>query len=70
VQNAGDGIAIIVQIESVQAVANIEEITVVGGVAAVFIGPSDLAASMGLLSQQDPLDVVAAVEHCIATVNP
>ncbi|MCU1478155.1 MAG: 2,4-dihydroxyhept-2-enedioate aldolase [Subtercola sp.] len=68
-QNAGDGISIIVQIESVEAVANLEEITLVDGVSAVFIGPSDLAASMGLLGQQDHPDVVAVVERCIATVK-
>ncbi|MEE3571805.1 aldolase/citrate lyase family protein, partial [Pseudomonas aeruginosa] len=31
--------------------------------------PSDLAASMGLLGQQDHPDVVAAVEHCIRVVK-
>ncbi|MCU1480404.1 MAG: 5-keto-4-deoxy-D-glucarate aldolase [Subtercola sp.] len=68
-QNAGDDITIIVQIESVDAVANVAEIAAVDGVDAVFVGPSDLAASMGLLGQQDHPDVVAAVEHCIAAVK-
>ncbi len=37
----------IVQIESTGALARIEDIASVEGVDAVFIGPSDLAASMG-----------------------
>ena len=36
---------------------------------AVFIGPSDLAASMGLLGQQDHPDVVETVERCIRAVT-
>ncbi|WP_207344685.1 HpcH/HpaI aldolase/citrate lyase family protein [Arthrobacter sp. E3] len=62
---ATDTITVIVQIESTQAVENIESIMAVDGIDAVFIGPSDLAASMGVLGQQEHPDVVAAVEHCI-----
>ena len=32
----------------------------------IFLGPSDLAASMGLLGQQEHPKVRAAVEHCLA----
>lgn len=62
---AGDTITVIVQIESREAVDNAAEIAAVDGIDAVFIGPSDLAASMGVLGQQEHPDVVAAVEHCI-----
>ena len=62
---ATDTITVIVQIESTQAVENIDSIMAVDGIDAVFIGPSDLAASMGVLGQQEHPDVVAAVEHCI-----
>ncbi|MDQ6752172.1 MAG: HpcH/HpaI aldolase/citrate lyase family protein [Actinomycetota bacterium] len=62
---AAETITVIVQIESRKAVENAAEIVAVDGIDAVFIGPSDLAASMGLLGQQDHPDVVAAVEHCI-----
>ena len=65
-QSAGERISVIVQIESSDAVANIDEIVVVPGLAGIFLGPSDLAASMGVLGQQDHPDVIAAVEHCIA----
>ncbi|MBC7591329.1 MAG: 2-dehydro-3-deoxyglucarate aldolase [Salinibacterium sp.] len=50
-----------VQIETAAAVEAAAEIAAVDGVDAVFVGPSDLAASMGLLGQQTHPDVVAAV---------
>jgi 4-hydroxy-2-oxoheptanedioate aldolase len=63
--HASESITVIVQIESAQAVENVGEILAVDGIDAVFIGPSDLAASMGVLGEQEHPDVVAAVEHCI-----
>ena len=62
---ASSTISLTVQIESTAAVEHVEEILAVDGVDAIFVGPSDLAASMGLLGQQDHPDVMAAVEHCI-----
>ncbi|MBB5850330.1 HpcH/HpaI aldolase/citrate lyase family protein [Amycolatopsis umgeniensis] len=50
-----------VQIESTAGVAAAAEIAAVDGVDGVFVGPSDLAASMGLLGQQTHADVTAAV---------
>lgn len=48
-------VALIAQIEHIRAVRNIEEILEVSGLAAVFIGPYDLSASLGLPGQvQDP----------------
>jgi len=58
-----------VQIETDAAVRSARTIAEVDGVDAVFIGPSDLAASMGLLGQQEHPDVVAAVEQTIAEVR-
>jgi len=58
-------ISVTVQIESTAAVAAVKDILAVDGVDAVFLGPSDLAASMGLLGQQEHAEVRAAVEHCI-----
>lgn len=62
---ASQTISLTVQIESATAVANAAEILAVDGIDAVFIGPSDLAASMGLLGQQSHPDVVAAVLQTI-----
>ncbi|MGM7670936.1 HpcH/HpaI aldolase family protein [Microbacterium sp. A93] len=68
-QRAHEITSLTVQIETDAAVRNARAIAEVDGVDAVFIGPSDLAASMGLLGQQEHPDVVAAVEQTIATVR-
>ncbi len=47
VENANDQLAVIVQIEHVEAARNIESILEVAGVDAAFIGPYDLSASLG-----------------------
>lgn len=66
---ARETITLVVQAESAAAVAGIEEIAAVDGVDGVFVGPSDLAASMGLIGQQTHPDVVAAVKHVITAVQ-
>ncbi len=66
---ARDTITLTVQVESVEAVENVADIAAVEGVDAVFVGPSDLAASMGVLGRQDHPEVVAAVEHCLAEIR-
>jgi 4-hydroxy-2-oxoheptanedioate aldolase len=48
---AADETCVLVQLETAQAVAVLEEIADVNGVDGVFIGPSDLAASMGYIGQ-------------------
>jgi len=55
-------LCIIVQIESPEALADIEAIATVDGVDGVFIGPSDLAASMGHLGNPLHPDVQRAVD--------
>ncbi|TFD11035.1 2-dehydro-3-deoxyglucarate aldolase [Cryobacterium sp. TMT1-2-2] len=66
---ANETIALFVQIETTDAVANVSEIAAVDGIDGLFIGPSDLAASMGLLGQQDHPDVVASALRCIRAVT-
>jgi 4-hydroxy-2-oxoheptanedioate aldolase len=66
---AEETISLTVQIETTLAVKNVAEIAAVDGVDALFIGPSDLAASMGLLGQQDHPDVIAAAMDCIAATK-
>ncbi|GGC91662.1 2,4-dihydroxyhept-2-ene-1,7-dioic acid aldolase [Tersicoccus solisilvae] len=62
---ASGTVSLTVQIETGAAVENVEEILAVDGVDAIFIGPSDLAASLGPLGQQEHPDVLAAVEACV-----
>merc|ERR1712039_331299 len=56
-KEAAGQICNIVQIETLQAVDNIEEIAAVDGVDALFVGPSDLSASMGYIGQGNHPDV-------------
>src|SRR5699024_6698950 len=46
-----------------------DDIAAVDGVDGVFVGPSDLSASMGLLGQQTHADVIAAVHKTFAAVR-
>ncbi|GAB3551722.1 4-hydroxy-2-oxoheptanedioate aldolase [Arthrobacter tumbae] len=62
---AGETVSVAVQIESAAAVEAVEDILAVEGVDAIFMGPADLAASMGLLGQQEHPEVRAAVERCL-----
>jgi 4-hydroxy-2-oxoheptanedioate aldolase len=62
-------VSVTVQIETAAASMRAAEIAAVDGVDAVFVGPSDLAASLGLLGQQTHPDVIAAVEQVFAAVT-
>ncbi|MFF2369961.1 HpcH/HpaI aldolase/citrate lyase family protein [Agromyces sp. NPDC058110] len=66
---ASSTISLFVQIESATAAADVEAILAVDGVDGVFFGPADLAASMGLIGQQEHPDVVAAVLRGIAAAR-
>jgi len=66
---ANDEICLIVQAETTTAMANLEEIVAVEGVDAVFIGPSDLSASMGHLGNPGHPDVVAAIAQGFETIK-
>ena len=57
-----DQICNIIQVETVEAIENIEEIAAVEGVDALFIGPSDLSASMGHLGNPAHPEVRDAIE--------
>lgn len=67
--DGNDHVSLLVQIESVTGVGNAAEIAEVDGVDGVFVGPSDLAASMGLIGRQAHPDVVAAVERAFEAVR-
>lgn len=68
-QHARDTMSLYVQVESAKAVLNVEAITATDGVDGIFVGPADLAASMGFLGQQDHPDVVDAVLRSIDVAN-
>ncbi|MCC8396604.1 2-dehydro-3-deoxyglucarate aldolase [Paraburkholderia sp. MMS20-SJTR3] len=60
---ANDNVCVIPQIESRNAVDAIDSILAVDGVDAVFVGPSDLAASYGQLGNAGHPDVQQAIAH-------
>jgi 4-hydroxy-2-oxoheptanedioate aldolase len=63
-----DNTCLIVQIESLSGLQNLDEIAAVDGVDAVFIGPADLAASMGYLGQPGHPDVQTAINAAIVRI--
>jgi 4-hydroxy-2-oxoheptanedioate aldolase len=67
--NAEKELCVIVQIESAGALSRIEDIAAVDGVDAVFIGPSDLAASMGHVGNAQHPDVQAAIDDGVRRVK-
>ncbi len=65
---ANDQICVMVQVESRAGLAALDGILAVDGVDGVFIGPSDLAADMGLLGQPQHPDVKAAVLDALTRI--
>lgn len=68
-QNADEHVSLFVQIETAAGVEAAAEIAAVDGIDGVFVGPSDLAASMGVLGQQTHPDVTAAVLRAFAAIK-
>ncbi len=62
---ANDEILVAVQIETKEAVKNIEEIASVEGVDATFVGPSDLSASYGVRGEHWHPTLLKAFERVI-----
>lgn len=56
-QSASQDIAVIVQLETPEAIGRLAEIAAVPGVDAVFVGPGDLSASMGHIGEIEHPDV-------------
>jgi len=59
-ERANDWIVVLPMIETAQAVENLEDILAVPGISGVYIGPNDLALSMGLPPQLVPPNLVPA----------
>jgi len=66
---ADDEVCLLVQAESTTAMANLAAICAVEGVDGVFIGPADLAASMGHRGHSGHPEVQAAIEAAIKTIT-
>lgn len=66
---ANNEICLLVQAETKLAMENLEQIANVEGLDGVFIGPSDLSASMGHVGNPGHPDVVAVIEAGIKTIK-
>src|SRR5690606_14880132 len=67
-QRANDEMCLLVQIETPRGLQALDEILALEGVDGVFIGPADLSASMGYLSNPDHPDVCAAIDDAIVRI--
>jgi 4-hydroxy-2-oxoheptanedioate aldolase len=67
--NAADDLCMLVQVETANALAQLDAIAAVEGVDGVFFGPADLSASMGLLGQPGAPAVREAICRGIRAVR-
>ena len=69
VREIGERLLVMLQIESAEAVAEVEAIAAVEGVDMLFIGPFDLSASLGHVGEPDHPEVLAAIERVEAVAK-
>ena len=73
-RSANQNIGVIVQIETPQAIEQIDAIAIVTGIDALFVGPADLSAAMGYIGELTHPAVVGlmglAVQRCKALGMP
>ena len=68
-QHAHENICVLVQVETLQALNEIEAIAAVDGVDGIFIGPGDLSASMGHLGKPSHPEVVATIDDAMRRIH-
>lgn len=67
--DASEHVSLFVQVETAEGVEAAAGIAAVDGIDGVFVGPSDLAASMGVLGRQTDPTVAAAVRRAFDAVR-
>ena len=67
-KRANEEVCLLVQVESREALKNLDAIAATPGVDGVFIGPADLSASMGHVGNAAHPDVQAAIADAIARI--
>jgi len=68
-KNANGEVCLLVQVETRSAMDQLEAIATVEGVDGVFIGPSDLSASLGHIGNPAHPDVQKALETCVRRLS-
>ena len=66
---ANSEVSVLVQVETREAMTHLEAIANVEGIDGVFIGPSDLAASLGHLGNPQHADVQAAMKDAVTRLK-
>ena len=66
---ANETVVVVIQIETIDAVRNLDEILAVPGLTAIAVGPADLSASLGYTGQQNHPEVVRTIEAVIRRVR-
>jgi 4-hydroxy-2-oxoheptanedioate aldolase len=71
IQEANDAVVTLAMIETAQALDNVEAIARTPGLSALYIGPADLAQSLGHPIRMDPTDapVMAAIDRILAAAK-
>lgn len=67
VESANGSITTIIQIETQTGLDNVEEIAAVDGIGAVFVGPADLSANLGVFAEWDNSQLTSAIETVVDT---
>jgi 4-hydroxy-2-oxoheptanedioate aldolase len=66
---ATETVSLLVQIESQAGLDALPDIAAVAGIDGIFLGPADLAASLGHLGEQTHPEVISAVEGAIKAIT-
>ncbi|MDX7992823.1 4-hydroxy-2-oxoheptanedioate aldolase [Xenorhabdus littoralis] len=66
---ANDEMCVLVQVETSEALQNLPEIAAVDGIDGIFIGPADLSADMGHISNPQHPEVRAAIERAMNQIK-
>ncbi|WGL54198.1 HpcH/HpaI aldolase/citrate lyase family protein [Nocardioides sp. BP30] len=66
--DAATTLSVTVQVESAAGLEALPDILALDGIDGVFIGPADLAASLGRLGEPESPEIVAIIERTIATI--
>lgn len=69
IKEANDNLLTVVQIESVEGLANVEAIAAVDGVDVLFVGPTDLSIDMGISSDPEGPEFAAALRKVMAAAE-
>ncbi len=62
-KNANNEICLLVQVETIEALKDLEKIAAVDGIDGIFIGPADLSASMGHIGNAGHPDVMKTISE-------